>query len=78
MERHYYVYGWIRLDRNEFIYIGKGKGNRAFVLKTSNNHFMSIYNSVDTAIIFLEKNLTEEEALELEEKYIEMLVFEIG
>ena len=78
MERHYYVYGWIRLDRNEFIYIGKGKGNRAFVLKTSNNHFMNIYNSVDTAVIFLEKNLTEEEALELEEKYIELLVFEIG
>ena len=78
MERHYYVYGWIRLYRNEFIYIGKGKGNRAFVLKTSNNHFMNIYNSVDTAVIFLEKNLTEEEALELEEKYIEMLVFEIG
>lgn len=78
MERHYYVYGWIRLDRNEFIYIGKGKGNRAFVLKTSNNHFMKIYNSVDTAVIFLEENLTEEEALELEGKYIEMLVFEIG
>lgn len=78
MKRDYYVYGWIRLDRNEFIYIGKGKGNRAFVPKTSNNHFMNIYNSVDTAVIFLEENLTEEEALELERKYIEYLVFDIG
>lgn len=77
MEKYYYVYGWIRLDRNEFIYIGKGKGDRAFVPKT-NNHFMNIYNSVDTAVVFLKENLTEKEALELERKYIEHLVFEIG
>lgn len=78
MKRDYYVYGWIRLDRNEFIYIGKGKGNRAFERKVNNNHFMNIYNSIDTAVVFLKENLTEEEALELERKYIEYLVFEIG
>ncbi|MFR5643870.1 MAG: hypothetical protein ACLTK7_11945 [Clostridium paraputrificum] len=78
MKREFYVYGWIRLDRNEFFYMGKGKGNRAFVPKTSNKHFMNIYRSVDTAVIFLEENLTEKKALELEQKYIEHLVFDIG
>lgn len=78
MKRKYYVYGWIRLDRNEFFYIGKGQGNRAFVPKTNNKHFMNIYRSVDTAVIFIEENLLEEEALELEQKYIEYLVFDIG
>lgn len=78
MKREFYVYGWIRLDKNEFFYMGKGKGNRAFVPKTNNEHFMNIFRGVDTAVIFLEENLTEEEALEAEKKYIEMLVFEIG
>lgn len=78
MGRDYYVYGWIRLDRNEFIYIGKGKDDRAFVPKTSNNHFMNIYRSVDTAVIFLEENLIEKMALKLEIKYIEDLVFNLG
>lgn len=78
MKRESYVYGWIRLDRNELFYIGKGKGNRAFVPKINNKHFMNIYRSLDTAVIFLEENLTEEEALELEKIYIEQLVFEIG
>ncbi|WP_294364248.1 hypothetical protein [uncultured Clostridium sp.] len=78
MKRDYYVYGWIRLDRNEFIYMGKGKDNRAYVPKINNDHFMNIFNSVDTAVVFLEENLTEKTALKLEIKYIEDLVFNLG
>lgn len=78
MKKEFYVYGWIRLDTNEFFYIGKGKGKRAFERKACNNHFMNIYNSVDTAVVFLKENLTNQEAVDLERKYIEYLVFEIG
>lgn len=77
MNKKYYVYGWIRLDRNEFFYIGKGTGNRAFVPK-KNNHFMNIYKCISCAVIILEEDIDEKKILHLEREYIEDLVFNLG
>ena len=74
----YYVYEWIRMDDNTTFYVGKGKGNRAFVLKKNNTRFMNIYNSVETAVTIVEENLMDEEAKYLEREYIEDYVFNQG
>ena len=67
----YYVYEWIRLDTNEPFYVGKGKGNRAFVLTRANNHhFNRIVNKYPVAVHILEEELTEMEAYQIECWYI--------
>lgn len=64
----YYVYERIRLDTNQTFYVGKGKGNRAFVLKKNNSNFMRIFEKHDTAVFILEKNLLNSEAIMLEKE----------
>lgn len=70
MKKEYYVYEWVRLDTYEIFYVGKGKGNRAFVLKKNNSNFMRIYEKYDTVVCILEENLSNEEAIMLEKEYI--------
>lgn len=74
----YYVYEWIRLDTNQTFYVGKGKGNRAFVPKKNNSNFMRIFEKHDTAVCILEKNLLNSEAIMLEKEYIDDYVFNQG
>ncbi len=70
-ENIYYVYEWIRLDKNEPFYVGKGKGDRCYRLKRGNNHhFNNIVKSIPTAVHILHDNLSEEEAHQYECWYI--------
>lgn len=77
--RNYYVYGYIRLDRNNYFYIGKGKNKRCNEHYTGRNeHFKNIINKVEYNMVILYDNLTEDEALELEISTIYDLVFNEG
>lgn len=77
-ERKYYVYGYIRLDTNTYFYIGKGTGIRYKRIDLRSNHFKNIINSTDCAVEIIADDLTEQEALDLEQNIIEKLVFEEG
>ena len=61
----YYVYAYINRKTNLPYYIGKGKGNRAFV-----KHQGISVPSDSSKIVFLETNLSNIGALALERRYI--------
>ena len=58
--KKFYVYAWLRPDRQTPYYVGKGQGNRAFA-----KHRFS-KNPPRDRVSFIKENLTEKEALELE------------
>ena len=65
MTNEYYVYLYLREDGTPY-YVGKGKNNRAF-----SKNGRSVHLPLDkTKIIFYSKNLTEDEAFELEKELI--------
>lgn len=59
----YYCYAWLREDGTPY-YIGKGKGNRAYVRQRKKNSARPPQDR--SRILFLKKDLTEEEALKFE------------
>lgn len=68
MDLIYYIYAYIR-DNGSPYYIGRGKKFRAYSKhKRSNN--IDIKPKDKSKIIFLEKNLTKEESINLEKYYI--------
>ena len=72
-EKIYYVYKWIRLDKNEVFYIGKGHGNRYKDLRMRNKYFLNVVNKVgmdNINIEIIEDNLDEITAFEKEKYYI--------
>ena len=80
---NFYVYEWIRLDTNEPFYVGKGKEDRAYSLKSRNKHFNDVVtycnkNSIDIAVYVIKDSLTEEEALQYECWYINEYIVEYG
>ena len=64
----YYVYAYIRKSDNTPYYIGKGKGDRA-----TKKHSNVTKPKDKSKIIFLEINLSEEIAFDLERTYISLL-----
>jgi hypothetical protein len=58
----YYIYLHIRKDNLKPFYIGKGKDRRAYSKKSRNNYWQNIVKKHDYKIIFLEENLSENEA----------------
>jgi hypothetical protein len=64
----YYVYAYIRQSNSTPYYIGKGKGNRAY----DKRHSVSVPKD-KSKIIFLETNLSEEVAFDIERTYISLL-----
>jgi|ETNvirnome_6_100_1030635.scaffolds.fasta_scaffold70191_2 hypothetical protein len=61
----FYVYGYLD-DRDEIYYVGKGKGRR---YKHPHHHLVNVPFDEDK-IIFFEKNITEEQSINLERKLI--------
>lgn len=78
MDKNYYVYGWKRKDTNSYFYIGKGKGKRCLATKNRSKHFINIIKSCECYVEIIANNVCEQEAFEIEKKYIEKLVFEEG
>jgi uncharacterized membrane protein YfhO len=68
MENKYYVYLHIKETTGEPFYIGKGKGNRAYQSGKNKRslYWHNIVNKYGYDIIFLELNLTDEEAIRKE------------
>lgn len=65
MDKVYYVYEWFIVGTGEVFYVGKGKNKRAWQLK-ENSFFMKMYNSHETDVRIVHKNLNEQKAFELE------------
>lgn len=65
----FYVYTHIRLDTGTIFYVGKGRHNRA-LRKERNPHWKNIVGKVGYKIEFVEKNMTEEAAFNLEKELI--------
>lgn len=76
-DRNYYIYAHYRLDNFTPFYIGKGKGDRAYVPKR-NEHHDRIADKYGYVVVIIKYGLTEEEAFELERDIIEDLVFNEG
>ena len=66
----YYIYFHFRLDTNQVFYIGKGCGNRLNQKTNRNKHWYNIVNKVGYRAEKIFIDLTEEQAFELEKKYI--------
>lgn len=77
-ENVYYVYGYIRLDYNNYFYIGKGKKNRCYQMQNRSKHFENIIKNIPCAIEIIESNLSEQDAYLKEAEIIENLVFNEG
>lgn len=66
MENENYIYLHIKETTGEPFYVGKGKNNRFKTFNNRNKHWHNIVNKHGFDIIFLETNLTEQEAFEKE------------
>lgn len=60
--RRFYVYEHIRLDNSHIFYIGKGTGNRAWVIKGRNIFWDAVANFAGYRVNIFKDNLTETEA----------------
>jgi group I intron endonuclease len=70
---NFYVYLHIRKDNGEPFYVGKGKNNRVYDKKDRNSWWKKIVKKYNYDIIFLQKNLTEKEAFDLEKYWIKRI-----
>lgn len=75
----YYVYEWIRMDTNQPFYVGKGKEKRAYEIKENRNkYFKDVIKNREVAVVILQDNLYEIEALQYECWYIHEYRYEMG
>lgn len=62
----FYVYEWFKVETGEVFYVGKGSNDRYRVTRNRNEHFKRVYNKYECDVRIIHKDLTEEEAYELE------------
>lgn len=72
-ESNCYVYIHVKPGNGEIFYVGKGKGNRAYSKHNRSNFWQRTVNKYGLDVFIIENNLTEEEAFELEIKYIKSI-----
>jgi len=72
MSGNFYVYRYIRLDTNTPFYVGKGKGKRAFSIKTHNDFCRKIAYKHGYDVEILLNDLTEKEAFKKEVEFIKL------
>ena len=75
MNNKFYVYEHWRLDRDECFYVGKGKGNRAYVMRDRNGHHKAIQAKVvregyAIEVRMVATGLSESDAFDLEKERI--------
>lgn len=73
MGKENYVYLHIKLTNGEPFYVGKGKDNRAFDKRQRSKWWNNIVNKYGYDIIFIEKGLTNDEAIEREIYWIDRI-----
>lgn len=78
MDKKYYVYIYRRKDNGNVFYIGKGCNNRDITIAGHNNYCRNIANKYGCIIERIYENLTEQEALDLEEKTIKHYVYDLN
>lgn len=68
MNNNYYVYAYIDIESNNVFYVGMGKGRRAYCTYKSgrNKYFIEYCETHECKMFFIKKNLTKEEAENLE------------
>lgn len=72
-KNNFYVYLHIQKDNGKPFYVGKGCGNRATQKKSRTEFWNNIVNRHGRDVIFLEKDLTEQEAFEKEVYWIKRI-----
>lgn len=72
-EQRYYVYEYYIVPTKEIFYVGKGTGDRYKTVKGRNKYFTDMFNSHKCAVRIFSKNLTEEEAYQIEYLRIQFL-----
>lgn len=72
----FYVYEWYIKNTGEIFYVGKGRGNRYKVFHERAYEAEKIRNMYDTDSRFVGTGLTEEQAIELEDKEITRILNE--
>ena len=66
----FYVYLHRRLSDNRVFYVGKGKGNRAYVKTKRNSHWNHVVNKHGLKVEIVFDNLTEEDSFQIEKDTI--------
>jgi hypothetical protein len=74
-DQTYYVYEHWRLDKDECFYVGKGKGNRAYIRSGRGSHWHNIIHKLERIgsayeVRIVRTGLTEKEAFALEKERI--------
>ena len=75
---NYYVYVYKRKDNGNIFYIGKGHGDRDKTISGHNTYCRRIANKYGCIVERIYENLTEQQALDLEEQTIKYYVYNLG
>ena len=72
MNNNYYVYAYRDKDTENVFYVGMGKGRRAYntYKGARNKYFIEYYKTHNCELFFIKKDITKEEAADLETKTV--------
>jgi len=73
MENVFYVYHHLNKTTGEIFYVGKGKGNRAYSVKSRSSLWHNIVNKYGYEVLIVESDLSEEESFARETYWISLL-----